>query len=441
MVFGLESKGGSALAAFIAESLHVLGVNHQTASLAVREQMMFSPSLLKRAYDDIRQTCAVDEVVLYSTCSRTECVVVTHDIAAVQAWFANFHGVALSQLMDHHYHHQGKAAVQHLMAVAAGINSYIVGETQILGQLKKAFATSSASYALGPVLHRLFPMVFSAAKKIRTETAIGTSSISLAAAIVGLAKGLFCNIEDCRVMMIGAGEMMTLTATHLHAHGVRSWRMVNRTLEKAQYLAETFAGQAAVISELPRYLSQVDVIISATASPVPLLGKGLLERTMLQRNHKPLLLADLAMPRDIEPEVASLEHVHLYHIDALHQMIEINQQKRASAIVAAQPIIDTYTQQFFAEQRARQSVKTIRQFRKQIDRLRDQALAEALQSIGHGQVTEQVLRQCFVHLTNQIMHTPTVRLRQAAAEHDYKVLQAAGYLLDFEAPQEQEAQG
>ncbi len=422
----------------VSDTLHVIGINHHTASLAIREQMMFSPSLLKRAYDDIRQTCGVEEVVLYSTCSRTECVVITDHIDSVRTWFAAFHGVALSQLMAHHYHHQGKSAVQHLMEVAAGIDSYIIGETQILGQIKKAFALSHEYLALGPVLHRLFPVVFAAAKKIRTETAIGASSISLAAAVVGLAKDLFSNIEACRVMMIGAGEMMTLTATHLHAHGVRSWWMVNRTLEKAQYLADMFAGQAAVISELPRYLSQVDVIVSATASPVPLLGKGLLERTMLQRDHKPLLLADLAMPRDIEPEVASLDHVHLYHIDALHQMIEVNQKKRQRAIAAAQPIIEAYTQQFFAEQRARQSVTTIRHFRKQVDRLRDQTIEEALQAMAHGHAPEVVLRQSFMHLTNRIMHTPTVRLRQAASEHDHQVLQAASYLLDFEGKHREE---
>ena len=416
-------------------NLHIIGINHKSAKLELREQVMFVPNLISRAYQDI-QKCNVSEVVLISTCARTECIVVTENINEVTQWFANFHNLPLTLLENNIMHYSGENAVKHLMRVAAGIDSFVLGETQILGQMKKAFAIAEDHSTVGPLFYKLFATVFSVAKQIRTKTNISSKNVSLAAALTNAAKDIFGTLAGRRVMLIGAGDMINLVTSHLYSNGIRSWVMANRTLEKAQEIANSFAGNAIVIEEIPKYLSNVDIVISATASPVAILGKGLTERVQAQRGHIPLLMADLAMPRDIEPEVNQVAGVCLYHLDDLQKMIQINLQGRTNAVVSANPMITQACERFIKEHNSRAQIQVIRDFRNSVENVKLETLNNACAKIDLGLDPKEVISQALNKFTQKIIHTPTVKLRTAAKDHNHDILQCAGFIFDLKHDKE-----
>lgn len=396
---------------------------------------MFVPNLISRAYQDI-QTTGVAEVMLISTCARTECIFLADDAAKVKSWFADFHNIDEELLANSLVHMSGAVAIEHMMRLAAGVDSFILGETQVLGQMKKAFAIAENHGAIGPVFYKLFAAVFAVAKQIRTKTNIGCKSISLASSLAHLARDICGELANCRVMLIGAGEMISLVTTHLYAQGVRSWVMANRTLERAQELANNFSGKDIVIEEIPKYLADVDIIISATASPVPLIGKGLIERVQNKRGHLPLVMADLAMPRDIEPEVAQVLGVHLYHLDDLQRLIQINKEFRTSAVEQAQPMIKHACDRFIKEQSSRQQIQVIREFRDNIEQMKARAKADAIQQLAAGHNPETVVINALNKFSHRIIHTPTVKLRQAAMDHNNEIMQSAGFIFDLNIEQE-----
>lgn len=417
-------------------NLHIIGLTHKSTSLELREQIMFVPNLISRAYQDI-QTCPVAEVVLISTCARTECIVLTDDALSVKKWLADFHSVPLALLEKNLVHYSNSEAIEHLMRLAAGIDAFVLGETQVLGQLKKAFAIAEKHGTIGPVFYKLFPAIFSVAKQIRSKTKIGSNTVSLASSLAHIVTELSGDLANCRVMLIGAGEMISQVTTHLYAQGVRSWVMANRTLEKAQELANAFSGKDIVIEEIAKHLVNVDVVISATASPVPLIGKGLIERVQKQRQDKPLILADLAMPRDIEPEVKQISGVHLYHLDDLQQLIQTNIEKRSAAIAEATPMITQARERFIQEQNSRSQVQVIREFRDYINQVKAHTKAQAIQKIARGEDPETVLINSLNKFAHKISHTPTIKLRQAAMDHNHTVIQSAGFIFDLEYDKEE----
>lgn len=431
MVYSLKSNFGEENYLFSMNNLHVVGINHKSTSLELREQIMFVPNLISRAYQDI-QKCDVCEVVLISTCARTECIVITEDIKAVKNWLADFHNVSTELLEQNLVHLHGAAAIEHLMRLASGIDSFVLGETQVLGQLKKAFAVAEVHGAVGPVFYKLFPSIFAVAKQIRSKTNIGGKTISLASSLAHVGQELCGDLANCRVMLIGAGEMINLVTTHLYAQGVRSWVMANRTLEKAQELANSFSGKDIVIEEIPKYLANVDIVISATASPVPLIGKGLIERVQTQRQNQPLVMADLAMPRDIEPEVKQISGVHLYHLDDLQRMIQANLSLRNSAAADADPMIKLACERFIREQNARTQVQVIRNFRNFVKDIQVEAELSAKQQLKQGLEPELVIENTLNKLVHKLSHVPTVKLRQAAMDHNYQIMQSAGFIFDLD---------
>lgn len=417
--------------------LHIIGINHQSTNLELREQLMFVPNLITKAYQSIQTKCEIDEVVLISTCARTECIVTTNDIKKIKIWFAEFHNLDYNKIKDKIVHTSGEDAILHLMRVAAGIDSFIIGETQILGQLKKAFATAEEQGTVGSFFYKLFPTIFNTAKLVRNKTNIGSKNISLASSITSLAKKTFGNLNNCRVMLVGAGEMIHLAATHLYSNGVRSWIMANRTIEKAQNLANNFSGKDIVIEEIAKHLSNVDIVISATASPVPIIGKGLIERIQQVRNNKPLILADLAMPRDIEPEVNQVDGVELYHIDNLKAIIMANRNHRNQAIKLAEPMINNACLKFIKEQNSRQQVEVIRNFRNHVQKIEAAAIKQAIQQLQTGSNSEQVVTNAINKFAQKLIHTPTINLRLAARNHDHDVIQCAGQIFNLEKIKEE----
>lgn len=417
--------------------LHIIGINHQSTNLELREQVMFVPNLISKAYQSIQSQCKIQEVVLISTCARTECIVKTKKIQEVKEWLADFHNLEFSAIEEKLVHLKDKAAITHLMRVASGIDSFILGETQVLGQLKKAFATAEEHGTVGTFFYKMFPAIFATAKQIRSKTNIGSKTISVASAITNIAKELFPEIKDCRVMLIGAGEMIHLVATHLYASGINSWVMANRTIEKAQTLANTFSGKDIVIEEISKYLVNVDIVITATASPVPLIGKGLIERIQKLRADKPLLLADLAMPRDIEPEVNQITGVSLYHLDNLQQMIQANLSKRSAAIEQAEPMINNSCERFIEEQNSRKQVQVIRNFRSHVQIIEKDIKDNAIKQLKAGNNPELVLIQALSKFSQKLIHTPTVNLRIAARDHNHEILQCAGHIFNLNKDKEE----
>jgi glutamyl-tRNA reductase len=303
-----------------------------------------------------------------------------------------------------------------MMRVAAGLDSMVLGEPQIFGQLKDAYALARENGASGSFLSRLFEHSFSVAKRIRTQTAIGENPVSVAYAAVSMAHQIFTDMSRNRAMLIGAGKTIELVARHLDDAGVKSFLVANRTLERAQALAEAHGGKGILLSEIPDYLADTDIIISSTASPLPILGKGAVERALKKRKHRPFFMVDIAVPRDVEPEVASLADVYLYTVDDLRQVIEENIRSREGAAREAENLVVAGVQEFLNHLRALDAVSTLKQFRRRAEVLRDVETEKALRALRNGNDAETVLRSLARGLTNKFLHQPSVQVRKATTE-------------------------
>lgn len=397
-------------------TLLAFGFNHNTASVSIREQLAFSPEQMEPALLAAKGA-GLPEVAILSTCNRTE-LYTREDInpKIILQWIAQFRQVEVSELDQCHYHMVGEEAINHMMRVAAGLDSLVLGEPQILGQMKACYAHAKESGTVGANLHDAFQRVFATAKRVRTETTIGQNPVSVAYAAVTLAQQIFSDLKQDTALLIGAGETIELVATHLHNQGVKSIIVANRTLSRAADLADKFDGQAILLEEIPEVLPRADIIISSTASPLPILGKGTVEQALKIRKHKPMFMVDIAVPRDIEEQVAKLSDVYLYTVDDLSDVIQENLRSRQEAAEQAASIIEEGVQAFVHGLRVQDSASTIRAYRKKAETVRDVELAKALNSLAGGGTPEEVVRQLARNLTNKMLHGPTTKIRQASAE-------------------------
>jgi len=393
--------------------LYALGLNHTTAPIEVREQVAFQLETLGQALRDLIGRPRVKEAAILSTCNRTEVYFHGADANPVSDWLADFHHVPKSSLSPYLYTLPQEAAVAHAFRVASGLDSMVLGEPQILGQMKHAVKTAEAAGSLGLVLNRLFQRTFAVAKDVRSSTDIGSASISMAAASVKLAERIFPSIAEQRVLLIGAGDMIDLAATHFAAKKPRSITVANRTLERGAQLASRFGADAITLSELPDRLAGFDIIITSTASSLPILGKGLLERAIKARRHAPMFIVDLAVPRDVEPEAAKLDDVFLYSVDDLVNIIKDNLQIRVDAVREAEAMIAEQVRSFLNWLEGRTVVPMIAALHGHHDQLRAAELERAKRLLAGGMPPEQVLDQFARGLTNKFLHAPTQALNQA----------------------------
>ncbi|HTA64558.1 MAG TPA: glutamyl-tRNA reductase [Xanthomonadaceae bacterium] len=413
-------------------SLLALGLNHQTAPIALREKVAFAPEALPEALASLRAVAGVQEAALLSTCNRTELYARIEPQAepALVRWLAEHHELGIAELDAYLYRHADAAAVRHLFRVATGLDSLVLGEPQILGQVKQAWQTARSAHALKTPLDRLFQHCFAVAKRVRTDTRIGAHPVSVAYAAVRLAQQVFARLDHATVLLVGAGETIELAARHLLDAKARRILVANRTLEHAQQLAHRFGGVALPLEDLQRHLAEADIVICATASREPVLTRSAVERAIRTRRHAPMFLLDLAVPRDIEPETATLDDVYLYTVDDLEQAIGENRRSRQQAAGEAETLIDLQVEQFMAWWRGSTQQDTLKALRSRSEAARDVLLARAKEHLAAGRDPHEVLEQLAHGLTNKLLHAPTAGLRRAAHEGDAQLLSAAARLFD-----------
>ena len=416
-------------------TLFAFGVNHLSAPVDVRERVAFAPERLGPALRELASCDGVMEAAIVSTCNRTDLYCEARDGAIEPAvdWFRAYHALEPPQILPYLYRHQAASAVRHLLRVASGLDSLVLGEPQILGQVKDAHKVARESGTVGRILERLFQHSFSVAKQIRTETAIGTSPISVAYAAVSLARQIFGDLSDCTALLLGAGETVELAARHLHAHGVGRMIVANRTVENARRLALPFEAYAISLDELPAHLVEADIIVSATAAPTPILRRADAEAAIRARRHRPVFIVDIAVPRDVEASVGELPDVYLYTVDDLEAVIAENRRSRAAAARQAEELIDVRVDELMGWLGTQEVTDVIRAYRSGAEAARDETLARALRMLQSGRPPEAALAFLATTLTNKLIHTPTVALRRAGAIGRAELVDAARTLLDIRA--------
>jgi glutamyl-tRNA reductase len=415
--------------------LFTFGINHQTAPLAVREQIAFNVDTLDSALRDLVDNGAAKEATILSTCNRTEIYCSTSDPAHAVNWLASYHHLPAPEIEPYIYRLPQEQAVKHAFRVASGLESMVLGEPQILGQMKQAVRQAEQAGTLGFLLHKLFQRTFSVAKDVRTQTEIGANLVSMAAAAVKLAERIFPSIAEQRVLFIGAGEMIELNAVHFAARNPKHITVANRTLERAQTLARRINGHAITLTELPDQLAQHDIIVTCTASSLPILGKGMVERALKQRKHRPLFIVDLAVPRDVEKEVAELSDVFLYTVDDLAEVVRDGLDARQGAVKEAEVIIESGVNEFIHWMESRGVVPTIRTLRDHAERQRRAEMEKALKMLAKGDAPEKVLEAFGSALTNKFLHAPTQSLNQAQANEREALLEAIHRIYHLHTPE------
>ncbi|MEO8630205.1 MAG: glutamyl-tRNA reductase [Betaproteobacteria bacterium] len=396
--------------------LFAFGVNHQTAPLAVRERIAFNTEGLPGALRHLVDHEPVREAAIISTCNRTEIYCNTPEPAKAIHWLAGYHQLKASALEPFLYTLPREQAVKHAFRVASGLDSMVLGEPQILGQLKQAVRSAERAGTMGLILHKLFQQTFSVAKEVRSRTEIGASSVSIAAAAVRLAERIYPSIAEQKILFIGAGEMIDLCAAHFAAQRPRAMTFANRTLDRAQALAQRFHGSTQSLHDLADYIPGHDIVVACTASQLPIIGKGLVERALKARRHRPMLMIDLAVPRDVEAEVAQLDDVFLYSIDDLGKIVQEGQESRQGAVGKAEAIIDAGVTDFMQWLSVREAVPTIRALRDQAERTRRHEVERAIRRLSRGESPEQVLQTLSQTLTNKLLHPPTQALHHVQGE-------------------------
>lgn len=419
-------------------SIFLVGVNHKTAPVAIREKVAFAPDTLEQALQSAR--LVAQEALVLSTCNRTELYAVCPAAAAgdLGGWLAHWHKLPPSQLQPYLYVYRSEEAVRHALRVACGLDSLVLGEPQILGQLKAALQTATAANAVGNRLNRLMQHAFATAKKVRTQTNIGANPISVAFAAVSLAKQIFSKLDKYTALLVGAGETIELVGKHLAANGIGHIIVANRSVGKAQKLAAEYGGKGISLQDMAEHLPQADIIISSTAAPVPILGKGAVERALKIRKHRPMFMVDIAVPRDIEPEVAELDDVYLYTVDDLQAVIAENLQSRRAAAEQAEAMVREEAAQFMAWLRAQGQMATIRAYRTRTDRIRQEVLDKALLLLRNGKPPEEALQFLAHTLANKLSHDATQAMHQAARHGDQTLLQHAQILFNLSAEMQNE---
>jgi glutamyl-tRNA reductase len=417
-------------------NLIALGINHNSANVDVRERVAFAPEQVSEAMNDVCRQTEIDEVVVLSTCNRTEIYavaprdhVLSDKARELIQWMAGYHHLSSDELADAAYHHEGEEALRHMVHVAAGLDSMVLGEPQIFGQLKSAFAVASDAGTVGSELGRLFPRVFSIAKKVRTDTAIGENPVSVAFAAVDVARRIFTDLGACSALLVGAGETVELVTRHLIEAGVSDIVIANRTLGRARELAQQFGAEAVLLAEIPDHLPKADIVITSTASQLPIIGKGTVESALKARRYRPMLMVDIAVPRDIEAQVGDLRDVYLYSVDDLRQIVDGNMRARQDEVRKADEIIADGIASVGEAQRSLAAVDLVKQYRQSAEEVRQRELERALASITRGDDPQQVVAQLARAITNKLIHAPTTGLKRASAEGRHDVLGHAVRLL------------
>jgi glutamyl-tRNA reductase len=413
--------------------LFAIGLNHTTAPVSIRERVTFGPDIVVAALRSLSEVAGMHEAVILSTCNRTElyCHADDDSLELTREWLAGFHGLAVEDVAPYLYIHEGRRVVDHLLSVACGLDSLVLGEPQSLGQVKSAYQTACDADRIGKLLTRLFQHAFATAKQVRTDTAIGDSPVSVAFAAVSLARQIFTDLSAQTAMLIGAGETVELAARHLVQNGIGRVIVANRTISRAQELAEQFDAYAISLAEIPTHLADADIVISSTASPVPILGKGTVESALKRRRHQPIFMVDIAVPRDIEAEVANLEDAYLYTVDDLEEVIQGNLRSRQEAAEQAREIIQFQVDEFLGWMRSLDAVGLIQDYRRQAHRIRDEVLAKAQRMLEGGKPADEVLNFLAQTLTNKLLHTPSAKLREAGSNGQHDLLEAANALFQL----------
>ncbi|MBV1775438.1 glutamyl-tRNA reductase [Burkholderiaceae bacterium DAT-1] len=408
--------------------LFALGLNYETAPLAIRERLAFAPEELGSSVAGLVAQEGVHESMLLSTCNRTELYASAHDEARLLDWLAKSRGLNRDEVLPYLYRLEGREAARHAFRVACGMDSMVLGETQIVGQLKDAVQEAEQAEGLGTVLNGLFQKAFSVAKEVRTETAIGANSVSMAAAGVRLAERLFADWRDVSVLFIGAGEMIELCATHFAAQKPRRISVANRTVSRGQALAAQFGGDAFALGELPERLQDYDVVVTSTASQLPIVGLGAVERALKRRKHRPMFMVDLAVPRDIEVEVGQLDDVYLYTVDDLAEVVRHGREERKTAVIAAEAIVDKHVDAFSHWMDSRSLVPTIRALRDHVERLRRHEVERAHKMLAKGESPDKVLEALSQALSNKFLHAPLAALNRAESAQHGELVDAVRHL-------------
>lgn len=403
-------------------SLVAIGINHKTATVDLREKVAFSPDKIHEAMKSLASHTQSGEAVIISTCNRTELYCNNGEEADVVRWLEEYHQLSHTDVEPCLYQYKDQDAVKHLMRVSAGLDSLILGEPQILGQVKQSFAKAKEAGTVAATMDRLFQNTFSVAKKIRTETEIGAAAVSVAFAAVSMAKHIFSSLSTTQVLLVGAGETIELVARHLKDNGVTTMVVANRTLSRAEGMCDEFGATAITLEQIPDFLPKADIVISSTASPLPIIGKGMVEKALKQRRHQPMLLVDIAVPRDIEAEVADLDDAFLYTVDDLQSIIEQNMASRREAAEQAELIADDQSYQFMEWIRSLESVDSIREYRSQSMAIKDELVERAVNKLAQGSNSEQVLLELANKLTNKLIHAPTQALTAASRRGDLNSL-------------------
>jgi len=421
--------------------LLTLGLNHQTAPLALRERVAFVPEEVGSTISRMRERLSdasrgrLTEAAIVSTCNRTELYCAVEQPQAAGPALAEF--VAEEKRLDSDEFRRSAYllpqadAVRHAFRVASGLDSMVLGEPQILGQMKQAERLSREAGGLGLLLNHLFQRTFAVAKEVRSSTEIGAHSVSMAAAAVRVAERIFGELAESEVLLVGAGEMIELTATHIAARRPKSITVANRTLERATSLAHRFQGQAMRLAELPDQLSRFDIVVSCTASTLPIIGLGMVERAVKHRRHRPMFIVDLAVPRDVEQEVARLQDVYVYTVDDLGKIVATGSESRQAAVAQAEAIIETRVRDFDAWIRSRAAVPVIQGLRSRAETLSTHEIERAKKLLARGEAPEAVIEQLAHALTNKFLHAPVSALHQAAGQDEASRAQLVALLSRF----------
>lgn len=412
--------------------LFVLGVNHETAPVDIREKISFSPEQVQHALAELKDQSLSTECVILSTCNRTEiyATLSTGDTHSIYEWLHHFFQLKEQSISQYLYEYNELDAIKHMMRVASGLNSLVLGEPQILGQIKDAYQLAHQNDSIHQTLHALFQCIFKTAKQIRTDTEIGSSPVSVAFAAVALSKQFFGRLKEQTALLIGAGETIELVARHLKENQIGNLIIANRTLSKAHQLTQVLGGYAINLSEIENHLHEADIVIASTACPNVIIQTNMVASALKKRRNKPMFMVDIAVPRDIEAQVGDFSDTYLYSVDDLQEIINENKQSRQEAALAAEEIIDTQAQVFMNQYKATQVVSPIIQsYRQQAHELKQQLLSDTHHQLQLGADPSALLTKLANQLTNKILHTSTYNLNQAGLNGEIEVLQAAKKLL------------
>ncbi|SFV86336.1 Glutamyl-tRNA reductase [hydrothermal vent metagenome] len=396
--------------------LSILSVNHQLAPVAVREKVAFAPNILLDTLIKFNATKGIEACAILSTCNRSEIyAIIDSDNAQeiLSTYLANIHNIDRAELDPYLVYFEGDNALQHICHVATGLDSLVLGEPQILGQLKDAYHAAKEAGTLNKLLEKGFQHAFSTAKKVRTDTEIGSSPVSIAYCAVKLSKKIFSNLSEQTVMLIGAGEMIELCAQHLNQEGVKNIIVVNRTVENAEKIADLYGAKSISLKQFSSVIHEADIIISSTAASVPIIGKGLIESALKLRKHRPIFMLDIAIPRDIEPEVAQLNDVFLYTIDDLQQVVNDNINNRQNAKAMAEKIIDSQNKKFEMWLEKLPNEQVVQNYRENAYKMKDIVVKSALKQLKKGNDATAVIQQLADQLTNKLLHAPSNNIKQA----------------------------